>query len=47
MIESSLSGVEDRIFKELAASAKANRIVVWTGPELSPQQVMEQTTNAR
>ncbi|EGV51880.1 1-pyrroline-5-carboxylate dehydrogenase [endosymbiont of Riftia pachyptila] len=47
MIEGSLSEVEERIFKELAASAKANRIVVWTGPELSPQQVMEQTKNAR
>ena len=34
-VEGGLSEVEERVFRELAASAGARKVVVWTGPELS------------
>jgi hypothetical protein len=41
MVEGGLSGVENRVFMEVADCAGANRIAVWVGHDLSDQEVLE------
>jgi hypothetical protein len=41
MVEGGLSGVESRVFMEVADCAGANRIAVWVGHDLSDQEVLE------
>ncbi|HED35909.1 MAG TPA: 1-pyrroline-5-carboxylate dehydrogenase [Gammaproteobacteria bacterium] len=46
MVEGGLSEVEERIFKELAAGAKAGKTIVWPGNELSNEKVISLAKNA-
>jgi rod shape-determining protein MreB and related proteins len=46
MVEGGLSGVENRVFMEVADCAGAERIAVWVGHELSDQEVLERFTAA-
>ncbi len=39
MIEGGLSDVEERLLLELARGAGASKAIVWTGPELSDEEV--------
>ena len=41
MVDGGLSEVEDRIFREVAISAGASKVVVWVGHELSDAEVKE------
>lgn len=40
LVEDGLSEVEERVLRELAASASARRVVIWVGHELSDAEVM-------
>jgi rod shape-determining protein MreB and related proteins len=46
MVEGGLSGVENRVFQEVADCAGASRIAVWVGHELSDQEVLEKVSAA-
>jgi rod shape-determining protein MreB and related proteins len=46
MVEGGLSGVENRVFMEVADCAGASRIAVWVGHELSDQEVVEKVVAA-
>jgi rod shape-determining protein MreB and related proteins len=41
MVEDGLSGVENRVFMEVADCAGAARIAVWVGHDLSDREVLE------
>ena len=41
MVDEGLAPVEERILHELAAGAGARRAVIWTGPELTDDQVLQ------
>lgn len=39
MADGGLSEVEERVFREVALGAGASKVVVWTGPQLSDDEV--------
>jgi hypothetical protein len=41
MTEGGLSEIEERVFREVAIEAGANKVVVWVGHELSDPEVVE------
>jgi len=46
MVEGGLSGIENRVFMEVADCAGADRIAVWVGHELSDQEVLDKINAA-
>lgn len=46
MIEDGLSEVEERVLREVAASAGARKVVVWVGHELSDAEVMRHSQSS-
>ncbi len=46
MIEDGLSEVEERVLREVAASAGARKVVVWVGHELSDAEVMRHSRSS-
>lgn len=47
MVEGGLSEVEDRLFRELALGAGARKVVLWTGRELRPEEVIDLIKNTK
>jgi rod shape-determining protein MreB and related proteins len=41
MVEGGLSEVEERIFREVAISAGASKVIVWVGKDLNDAEVKE------
>jgi hypothetical protein len=42
-----ISEAEERLFRLLAYEARASQVVLWVGPELSDEQVLQKIRSAR